>query len=50
VAGEGQKLTRLDYQGGVYNNNQFYLQICGFFDDPTALKSNFTRKNTKVRP
>ena len=46
-----RKQARLDYQGG-YNKqeNAFYLQNCGFFNESTPYKSKFTRKKENKVP
>jgi len=42
--------VRQDYKGGM-ENNQFFLQNCGFFDENTILLSTFERiENLKDRP
>ncbi len=44
-----RKKARMDYRGGV-ENNQFYLQNCGFFSQFTPLNTTFERKPTRKQP
>lgn len=41
---------RKDYQGGVYENGNFYLKIDGFFNDFTPYGKTFERKPTNRKP
>jgi len=40
---------RKDYSGGV-ENDLFYLRNCGFFNDLTILKTNFTKQQSVKQP
>ncbi|MCC8147022.1 MAG: DUF3472 domain-containing protein [Bacteroidales bacterium] len=42
--------VRLDYQGGVLENNRFYLMNGGFFNTNTEYRSKFERKPTGNQP
>ena len=42
--------VRLDYQGGMAENNRFYLKNGGFFHDNTGYDSVFRRKPTGKQP
>ena len=42
--------VRLDYQGGILDNNHFYLKNGGFFNTNTEYKSTFERKATGKQP
>ncbi|MBP6672269.1 MAG: DUF3472 domain-containing protein [Bacteroidetes bacterium] len=44
-----QKGYRLDYKGGTCGS-AFYLKNCGFFNDPTTLRSQFSRKAEAAHP
>lgn len=46
TAGAG---VRLDYAGGV-EDTQFFLKNCGFFNDSTPYKSQFTRQGGATAP
>ncbi|NDV46607.1 DUF3472 domain-containing protein [Paludibacter sp. 221] len=47
TAGAG---VRLDYQGGIKENNRFYLKNCGFFNQNTEYRSVFQRKPEGNQP
>lgn len=42
--------VRLDYQGGLSDDNTFYLKNGGFFNENTLFKSKFTRKPLNKQP
>lgn len=42
--------VRLDYEGGVLENNNFYLKNGGFFNGNTEFRSKFQRKATNQKP
>ncbi|MBO3098722.1 DUF3472 domain-containing protein [Gelidibacter pelagius] len=44
-----RKESRLDYAGGV-NDNQFFMENCGFFSDTTPIDTEFTRTANGVAP
>lgn len=46
----GNKGYRKDYQGGIYENGNFYLKIDGFFNDFTNYGQLLERKPTGRRP
>ena len=45
----GRKKARMDFKGGV-ENNQFFLSNCGFFSDYTLPNTFFERKPTGQKP
>jgi hypothetical protein len=45
-----RKRFRMDFAGGTYKGNRFYLKNCGFFDDNIALDQQFKRKNNSQTP
>ncbi len=46
-----RKKARLDYQGGyMSDNNSFYLQNCGFFNESTPYHSEFERQLKGEQP
>ena len=42
--------SRMDYAGGVDENGMFYMKNCGFFNETTAIDSEFTRVANGVAP
>ena len=44
-----RKESRLDYAGGVQNNT-FYLQNCGFFDETTRMNTLFSKSIKNEKP
>jgi hypothetical protein len=44
-----RKESRMDYAGGA-ENQSFYLQNCGFFNETTPIDSYFERKPTGIPP
>ena len=42
--------VRLDYQGGLTKNNQFYLKMGGFFDERTPMGSKFRCESSGKQP
>jgi hypothetical protein len=44
-----RKESRLDYAGGVQNNT-FYLQNCGFFDETTPMNTLFSKSIKNGKP
>ncbi len=44
-----RKESRMDYSGGA-ENNAFYLQNCGFFNETTTIDSYLERKPTGIPP
>jgi hypothetical protein len=44
-----RKESRMDYSGGA-ENQTFFLQNCGFFNETTTIDSFFERKPTGIPP
>lgn len=42
--------VRKDYQGGVTQDEKFYLKNCGFFNQSTPYKSKFNRPSKGLKP
>jgi hypothetical protein len=44
-----RKESRLDYMGGI-ENNDFFLKNCGFFDETTSMNSMFSKSEENIKP